>query len=73
MQKGLLMNKFNKKNVKAWMRDNYRPHCDSITKEVNFTTLCEAAAEVFNQNFENGPLDDTDHWIWECPVEMFEL
>lgn len=33
-QKNSAMNKFNKKNVKAWMRDNYHPHCDPITKEV---------------------------------------
>lgn len=64
--------KFDKYNVKVWMANNYQPHYDPITKEVNFTSLCEEAAEVFNQNFEDGPLDDTDHWIWECPVEIFK-
>jgi hypothetical protein len=53
------------------MASNYHCHCDPITKEVNFTSLCEEAAEVFNQNFEDGPLDDPNHWIWDCPVEIF--
>jgi len=64
--------KFTKYNVKVWMTTNYHDHVDSVTGEVNFTSICESAAEAFNQNFEDGPLDDPNHWIWECPAEIWE-
>ena len=54
------------------MTTNYHDHVDSVTGEVNFTSICESAAEAFNQNFEDGPLDDPNHWIWECPAEIWE-
>lgn len=61
---------FNKHNVKVWMAINYSDFIDSRTNELNLTAIVEAAAEAFNKNFEDGPLDDPDHWIWECPLEL---
>lgn len=61
---------FNKHNVKVWMAANYNDYVDPLTNEINLTAIVEAAAEKFNKNFEDGPLDDPDHWIWECPLEI---
>lgn len=63
---------FNKGNVKLWMRNNYSEHVDDTTGEVNLTSICEAAADYFEEDNEGGPLDDPDHWIWECPIELFK-
>jgi hypothetical protein len=29
-----------------------------------------ARPEEFNKNFEDGPLDDPNHWIWDCAHEI---
>lgn len=29
------------------------------------TWIAETCADHFNVNFDGGPLDDSDHWIWE--------
>ena len=39
---------------------------DHRTCEVNYTRLAEAAAHHFDHDEW---LDDSDHWIWEAPIE----
>ena len=52
------------------MRQNYFEHVDNVTNEINRTSLAESAAEEFNKSSEDGPLDDPDHWIWDCAHEI---
>ncbi len=33
------------------------------------TQIAEKCADLFNVNFEGGPLDDPDHWIWELAAK----
>ena len=61
---------FNKKNVKSYMNNVYEDHIDNLTGELNHTSLVESAASYFEQDYENGPLDDPDHWIWEIALEI---
>lgn len=61
---------FNKKNVKSYMNNIYSDHVDNHTGEINYTSLVESAACCFEQDYENGPLDDPDHWIWEIALEI---
>ena len=61
---------FNKKNVKSYMNNIYLDHVDKATNELNHTSLVESAADYFEQDYENGPLDDPDHWIWEIVLEI---
>jgi len=61
---------FNKKEVLDWMKHNKHYYVDPKTNELNFTTIVEAAADAFDEDYENGPLDDGSHWIWECPLDI---
>ena len=61
---------FNKKNVRAWMRLNCEAFVDYETNEMNFTLLAEGAACAFEMDHIGGPLDDSNHWIWELPLEF---
>lgn len=63
---------FNRNAVRSWMRVNRRDFEDPRTGEINATALAEAAAEAFNQKDAGGPLDDSDHWIWEVAIEFVE-
>lgn len=62
--------KFNIANIKTWMRKNYLQFVDKATNEISRTDLAEGAAEESDQNSEDGPLDDIDHWIWSCAHEI---
>lgn len=62
--------KFNICNVKFWMAINYSNYVDEITDKIDRTKLAKAAAEKFNKNFKNGPLDRSDHWIWDCAYQI---
>lgn len=61
---------FNRKNVKSYMNNVYENHVDKATGELDYTSLVESAAGYFEQDYENGPLDDPDHWIWEIVLEI---
>ena len=56
--------KFNQKNVSRWMRDNWDLF-DSATE------LAENCAYSFEVDDEPGPLDDTNHWLWDLAVKFF--
>ena len=56
--------KFNKRNVSHWMRDNWDIY-ESATE------LAENCAEIFEVDYEPGPLDDSNHWIWDLAVQFF--
>lgn len=55
-------------SIKRWMEDNVADFIDG--GEVQATALAEAAARQFEIDYENGPLDDSDHWLWELPLEI---
>lgn len=57
------MSDFNRANVRLFMRTILSDHEDPMTGEHNFTSLVEAAAERFNQDYKGGCLDDPDYWI----------
>ena len=61
---------FNQANVLRWMRDHATEHKDDVTGEVDMTALAEAAADAFNQNDIDGPLDDEQHWIWDLATKV---
>ena len=61
---------FNQANVLRWMRTHATEHKDGETGEVNMTSLVESAADAFNQNDIDGPLDDEHHWIWELATKV---
>lgn len=61
---------FNEDSVRRWMRSNAEDHRDALTREVNATSLAEAAAGAFDVDHVGGPLDDPDHWIWEIAVDL---
>jgi hypothetical protein len=52
-----------------WCRNHKSAHRDRTTGELDYTGLAEACAEAFEVNGVGGPLDDSDHWIWEVAVE----
>lgn len=60
---------FTRPNVSSWMRRAAPRFRDDTTGEVNATALAEAAAEAFEQNGLDGPLDDEQHWIWELALK----
>ncbi len=64
------MMNFTKQNVIKWMRENKEDFVDSQTNEFDLTGIVEAAAKFFDEDYEDGPLDDETHWIWECPFEL---
>lgn len=61
--------KFSKPNVRRWMRTNASNHVDACG-EVDFTSLTTAAASAFNVDDVGGPLDDSEHWIWELALDV---
>ena len=62
--------KFTKPAVKSWMRANRANHEDPTTGEINATSLAEEAADHFGVKDLGGPLDDSDHWIWDLAAEV---
>lgn len=52
------------------MRNIAALYRDRLTGEYNLTAMTEEAANYFNQDQDRGPLDDPDHWIWECAPEV---
>lgn len=61
---------FNYQNVLRWMRVHKEQFRDPLTLEINATLLAESAANAFDADFEYGPLDDPNHWIWEIAIEV---
>lgn len=61
---------WNKPEVLRWMQANADDYRDRITGEVNLTALAEAAANHWCQDYEGGPLDDPDHWVWELAAKV---
>ena len=63
---------FTRTAAKQWMRDEvfaYGRHIES-SGEVNMTSLAEACADAFDQADEGGPLDDSEHWLWEVALAV---
>lgn len=66
-------NDFTRRTVKKWMSRRLEAEPGTYTDsagEVNCTALAEAAADAFGKNDMGGPLDDSDHWIWEASAEV---
>jgi hypothetical protein len=63
---------FNETAVRTWMLRHLDEHRSRRTGEVNWTSLCEAAAGSFDQDYEDGPLDDHTHWIWDLAIDVDE-
>jgi hypothetical protein len=61
---------FNRVNVYKWMTRNEEDYRDHMTGDINLTALTEAAADFFDVNHINGPLDDDTHWIWDIAVKV---
>lgn len=40
--------------------------------DLNMTILAEQAAYNYEMDYEGGPLDDPDHWIWDAALFVFE-
>lgn len=64
--------KFTKKNVLSWMHDNIEQFLSINTDDVYTTAMAKAAADAFEQAEQPGPLDDSDHWIWDAAHEVKE-
>lgn len=61
---------FTRDDAAKWMRRHLEDHRDPRCGEINLTSLTEACAGAFEADEEGGPLDDSDHWIWEVAVEV---
>lgn len=61
---------FTKTAAKTYMRNIVRFHRDKLTGEVNMTELAEHCATVFGVDHLGGPLDQTEHWIWDLAYEV---
>jgi len=64
---------FTKQNVLNWMHDNIEQFLSVNTDDVYTTAMAEAAADSFEQAEQPGPLDDSDHWIWDAAHEVAEF
>lgn len=65
----LVVAPFDRAHVGEWMRRRVRDFADGQTGEVQLGALAEAAADAFDLADEGGPLDETDHWIWDVARE----
>jgi len=61
---------FTKAAVLSWMRAHRSEAVDARTGEVDMTKLAEDAARAFDVDSLGGPLDDSDHWIWELALKV---
>lgn len=61
---------FNVGQARAWMHANKAEYRDPKTGEVELTPLVEACAGAFGVDDLDGPLDDSDHWIWDLAVSV---
>lgn len=64
---------FNVGNARVWMQANKSEYADPKTGEIQLTPLVEACADAFGVNDVGGPLDDSDHWIWDLAVSVGEV
>jgi hypothetical protein len=60
---------FNEGTVRAWMLRHLEEH---HTGELSWKRLGEAAAGFFGKDYDDGPLDDHSHWIWDLAIEVDE-
>lgn len=54
-----------RERARAWMRAH-------VADALACTALAEACADAHDLAEEGGPLDHSDHWIWEVALEVWE-
>jgi len=59
-----------RKKVRRYMQNVIEGHRDSLTGEVNCTTLAEDAAMEFERMEEW--LEDETHFVWDIAIEVAE-
>ncbi len=64
--------RFNWSNTRRWMKLHLSEHIDPKTGEVNYTSLTEACAAAFERDYSGGPLDSSDHWLWDLAIIVGE-
>jgi hypothetical protein len=62
--------KMTKRAARQWMERNVRDYVDPKTGEVILTELAENCCQHFDCKDEGGPLDDSDHWVWDLAAQV---
>jgi hypothetical protein len=65
-------------DVKEWILDEIRNIFEQhknfylLENDTDMTSLAEECCNVFKVDFEDGPLDRDDHWIWKDIYDYLE-
>lgn len=59
-------------NVLQIINDSRCKSLIELENEIDLTSLAEDICDFWGVNFENGPLDDESHWVWEDVNKIVE-
>lgn len=65
----ILLEKKMKRDFRVWMKNNVKEFVDDVG-EVDYTIFAENVCQKFGCDDIGGPLDDSDHWVWDMAIDV---